>query len=438
MLADFIVDTRVLPQPAIDSAKMLILDTIGVALAAAVRPVGQIISRHVAVPDLSACATVLGCGTRTSHTMAALANGMLANALDFDEGSHLPTHILPAALAVAEFQNLPGKAVLDAFIVAYEASTRFTQAIDAGRRQGRGPTACGWWHVGLVGPIAAALAICRLLQFGRHETSTAIGLASCSSGGFRRNMGTMAKALHSGLAARAGIEAAEFARAGMSADPAIVESPLGFLSAVVRPEDRDETAITHRLGRPYVLEGPLRIKRYPACNPGHPLIDASLRLAHEHGVHPGEIDTIEADLRKFSLLRQAPHDTESAGFSGDFLIAVTLVYGRFTLDELTDEVVRDARVRSLMSKIRHRPADAPERILVTLTDGRTVSVEVPPVSRLSARDDICAKFRHCAVPVLPPPAIERLEDMILDLDHQPDVARLMMAAAPPASDTAPA
>jgi DNA helicase HerA-like ATPase len=71
-----------------------------------------------------ATATVLGAGIAVSAPMAALANGTLANALDFDEGSHLSTHILPAALAVAEHHGLSGKQTLDAFTLAYEASAR--------------------------------------------------------------------------------------------------------------------------------------------------------------------------------------------------------------------------------------------------------------------------------------------------------------------------
>jgi len=281
LLACFVAGTpsEAIPKGAIEPAKNVILDTVGVALAASARPIGRIVARHVAEnAGASATATVLGAGIKASAPMAALANGTLANALDFDEGSHLSTHILPAALAVAEHGALSGKQVLDAFILAYEASARLTQAVDFKRHQKGGPTHRGWWHVGLVGPIAAAMTACRLLGLDPHQTATAMGIASCSSGGFRRNMGTMAKALHSGNAARAGIEAAMLAQLGFTADTAIIEAPLGFLDSVVLPDDRDLAAITERLGRPYVLEGAPRIKRYPACSPGHPLIDAALRL----------------------------------------------------------------------------------------------------------------------------------------------------------------
>jgi 2-methylcitrate dehydratase PrpD len=440
ILSCFVAETPAadVPTETIEPAKNVILDTIGVALAAVDRSIGKMICDHVAASGgAPATATVLGSGIKASPEMAALANGTLANALDFDDGSHLSTHVLPAALAVAEHHRLPGKAVLDAFIVAYEASARLTQVIDAKRRQQRGPTHRGWWHVGLIGPIAAAMTTCRLLRLDRGRTATAIGIATCSSGGLRRNMGTMAKALHSGQAARAGIEAAMLAQRGFTADPAIIESPLGFLQALVLPEDRDLAAVTERLGRPYVLEGPLRIKRFPACSPGHPLIDAALRLVAEHAIRVDDIESIAADLHTFSLLRAEPWDEESAGFSGAFLIAATLVHKCFTLDQLTDDTAHDPYVKALMTRIRHTPAGAQETIAVSLRDGRIVTIDVRPVSRLAVRDDIRAKFRQCAGLVLARPALESLEAMILTLDRQPDMVSLMAAACRATADVVP-
>jgi 2-methylcitrate dehydratase PrpD len=432
ILAAFVAETPATDVPAatVEPAKNVILDTVGVALAAAGRPVGRIITEHVTqAPGTPATASVLGAGLKVSPEMAALANGTLANALDFDDGSHLSTHILPAALAVTEHRGLAGRALLDAFIVAHEAAARLTQVIDVKRRQQGGPTHRGWWHVGLIGPIAATLAVCRLHKMDRRQIATAIGIASCSSGGFRRNMGTMAKALHSGNAARAGIEAATLAGRGFTADTAILESPLGFLQAVVLPQDRDITAVAERLGRPYVLEGPQRIKRFPACNPGHPLIDAALRLVHEQHVRADEVESLAADLHTFSLLRLDPWDEDSAGFSGAFLIAVTLIHGTFTLDQLTAEAVHDPRVTALMRRIRHVPAGDTETMTVALRGGRTVRTEVPPVRRLTQREPICEKFRTCAASVLTAQSIEILQEQILTLDTQPNVTRMMQAAS---------
>jgi 2-methylcitrate dehydratase PrpD len=431
LLASFVAGTpsEAIPKLVAAPAKNVILDTVGVALAASARSIGKIVVRYVAEnAGAPASATVLGAGIKASAPMAALANGTLANALDFDDGSHLSTHILPAALAVAEHRGLSGQQALDAFILAYEASARLTQAVDFKRREKGGPTHRGWWHVGLVGPIAAAMTTSRLLGLDPHQTATAIGIASCTSGGFRRNMGTMAKALHSGSAARAGIEAAMLAQRGFTADTAIIEAPLGFLDAVVLPDDRDLAAITERLGRPYVLEGTLRIKRYPACSPGHPLIDAALRLVSEHRISIDAIESIEADLHTFSLLRLEPHDEESAGFSGAFLIAATLIHRALTLDQLSDDVVRDPRVTSLMKRIRHVPAAESETMVVVMSDGHRKRIDVRPVARLSERAAILEKFDRCAMPVVGRTAAEILKEQIEKLEEHPDLGRLMAAA----------
>src|SRR5262249_38150907 len=112
LLASFVSETpqSTIPASATEGAKDLILDTLGVALAAVPRPIGKTIIGHVMAQGSTPGATVLGARIKASPELAALANGTLANALDFDEGSHLPTHILPAALAVAETHGLSGRA----------------------------------------------------------------------------------------------------------------------------------------------------------------------------------------------------------------------------------------------------------------------------------------------------------------------------------------
>ena len=433
ILAAFVAETPATDVPAatVEPAKNVILDTIGVALAAAGRPIGRIITEHVTqAPGTPATATVLGAGLKVSPEMAALANGTLANALDFDDGSHLSTHILPAALAVTEHRGLSGEG----------AARRF-------HRRARGGGAA---HAGDRRQAAAAgradppRLVAR--RPGRPDRSRARGMPTARDWTAARPRPRSAS-----RAAAQAVSAATWARwrrrcipamrrapasrrprwrgRGFTADTAILESPLGFLQAVVLPQDRDIAAVTERLGRPYVLEGPLRIKRFPACNPGHPLIDAALRLVHEQHVRADEIESIEADLHTFSLLRLDPWDEDSAGFSGAFLIAVTLIHGTFTLDQLTAEAVHDPRVTALMRRIRHVPAGDTETMTVALRGGRTVRTEVPPVRRLTQREPICEKFRTCAASVLTAQSIEILQEQILTLDTQPNVTRMMQAAS---------
>jgi 2-methylcitrate dehydratase PrpD len=430
IIVSFVTGTAAdVPEAARGSAKPMILDAIGVSMAAASHPIGKIITRYALDAGGEATATIFGAGAKASPAMAALANGTMANALDFDPSGHLATHVLPAALATAEHNRLSGPDLLDAFVIGIEVGRKLTQAFDSHRVKEGGPTYRGWWHVGLVGPIAAAVTAARLLKLDSRQTAMAIGIASCSSGGFRRNMGTMAKALHSGNAARDGIQAAELAKRGFTADAAIIESPLGFMAAVGQPEERDYAAISERLGRPYFLESKLRLKPFPACSRGHPALDAALALRRRESFKGDEIEAIEADLKPFSLLRSEPDDVDAAGFSAAFMLAVALIFGTFGLDQLCQETIDDPRVRALMKRVKHVPAkNGAGKVTVRLSDGRVLSTDVEPIRKLSTLEEIEPKFHQCAGRVLARDAARELQDLILRLDGQPNIDRLMALA----------
>jgi len=432
-IASFCITTRAkdLPGTALSSARQLILDTIGVALLASTHRIGRLISAQAAeLGGPAQSASVFGAGNlKVAPLFAAQANGTMANALDYDGGGHLPTHILPAVLAVAEEGKLSGRDALAAFIVAYEAAARLTKVIDAKRAEHQGATYRGWWHVGLIGPIAAALAACRLKGADQEQTARAIGIATASSAGFRRNMGTMAKALHSGNAARAGIEAATLAMCGFTGDPEIIEAPLGFVAAIAMPDERDPTPITERLGRPFALEKSPGVKRYPAVTPSHGVITAALKLAAQGGYAIEDIETIESDFRTFSLMRTQARDEEEAGFCAPYLIAASLVHGAFGPEQILPAAIEHARVRALARRVVQIPKTAGEGNVVTLhlRGGKTLSVRARG-ERAFEPDFIMHKFRQCATAALSPRAVDEIADIAAHLDQQPAIGRLMTLA----------
>lgn len=435
-VVSFVVDTPFtkVPAAAIANAKTIVLDTFGVSFAAAPHAVGRIISRYAVDAGGKATATILGAGTKAAVPMAALANGTLANALDFNESSHIATHTLPAVLALAEDGRRSGRDLLDAFVIGFEAGSRIAQAFDGARTRDSGPTYRGWWHVGVIAPIASAIAAARLLRLDRRQTAMAIGIATCGAGGFRRNMGTMAKPLHSGNGARNGIEAALLASRGFTADPEILEAPLGFLAALCNPDERDEAAIGERLGRGYVLEGPPRIKPFPSCTRAHKGIDAALAIRAQASFAPEEVESIEADFQLFSLLRPEAPDEDAAGFSNPFLISAALVYGAVGLDQISAEALADRRVRALMARARHVDTHGKEKVTVRLRDGRVLSQEIDKHRHLADKKEIEAKYAACAGRALPPEAAADVGTMIAGLEELPDLDALMsLAAGPPRS-----
>lgn len=439
-LAEYVRELKLadLPSQAVENAKLLVLDTIGVALASAPLAIGRAIIGHVERLGGTPECTIVGSRVRTSAVLAALCNGTLTSGLDFDPGYHLTTHTLPAALAIGERLSVSGSQVLEAFAAGYEAGARLIDALDSGRRAGGGLTARGWYHVGFVGPIASALVAGKLLGLDLDALCGAAGTAAAGAGGIRRNFGTMAKAYQAGNAASHGVHAALLAADDFVGDPEILEAPLGLCGALGVPLENVEQALA-KLGSQLELLASLRIKRFPACTPAHQPVQIALQLRREHDFAVDDVEVIEADLHTFSLLRLDPRDEVAAGFSAPFLIAVALIDGELGLDQLREERVRDPRVRALMACVRPAgdsfPAGGDEReetITLRLRDGRTLIGRSSRVARMDTASEIDEKFRLCAGRSLTIEQAEMLRAAIMSMEEAPRIGDLLPAAVPQA------
>src|SRR5437870_11056298 len=194
-LAQFVVDThlRDIPSKAVEISKLVILDVLGVTLAAARQPVARILNEYLRECGATPKAGVIGSELRTDAALAAWANGSLAFALDFDDNIHGSTHTVPAALAIGEGNNATGATLLEAYILGRDICFRLDAALDAGRRKNQGgPTSRGWFAGGTTGSLAAAAAAGKVLGLNAQQMATAFGIATSGAGGVRRNFGTMA------------------------------------------------------------------------------------------------------------------------------------------------------------------------------------------------------------------------------------------------------
>ena len=123
--ARWIVNTSYedIPPDAIRVANESCFDLLGVILAGSVQPVGEIIQQYVTdlggVPE----ATVLSSGIKTSLPNAALANGTMGHALDYDDFGgfgHPTVAIFPALLALGEHIGATGRDLLEAYVIGCE------------------------------------------------------------------------------------------------------------------------------------------------------------------------------------------------------------------------------------------------------------------------------------------------------------------------------
>jgi 2-methylcitrate dehydratase PrpD len=167
LIASFVAGTRFedIPMPAVHEGRRAILDTVAAILAGSASETIEPLLRFVRAQDAGTY-PVLGTGLMTSSSTAALANGTIAHAIDFDDTvSSMPGHpgsfVLPAITSALGTEPLSGAGFLTAYIVGYEAATKLGRAIGMGHYQ-RG------WHstgtIGVFGRLPASLVSCSLMR----------------------------------------------------------------------------------------------------------------------------------------------------------------------------------------------------------------------------------------------------------------------------------
>src|SRR5437764_10116508 len=115
-------------------AKHRILDTLAAMVSGSHLPPGGMAIRFAREQGGSAEATVLTTDIRTSAVNAALANGMFAHADETDDfdpvtKAHPGSHVVPAALAMAEREGRSGAELLAAVTLGYDGCCRFLLAL---------------------------------------------------------------------------------------------------------------------------------------------------------------------------------------------------------------------------------------------------------------------------------------------------------------------
>ncbi|MBI2918013.1 MAG: MmgE/PrpD family protein [Chloroflexi bacterium] len=443
-LAAFVsqIDYAQLPAEARDIARQALLDGIGVALAGSQEACAQIMASYVRDEAASPQATVLGLGMRASPELAALANGTLAHALDFDDFtpqfmSHTTVSLMPALLAVGEVRHISGQQAIAAYAAGYEVQAR------VGLATGPGHYEMGWHSTSTLGALGATAAAGRVLGLSPQQMQHALGMAASGAGGLRQNFGTMTKPLHAGLAASHGVRCALLAARGFTGDQQILEAPFGFCKVLGAPGEPRPELLTQGLGGTfYLAESGVDIKPYPSCRETHRCLDAVLHLVHTHTFRPEDVVEVECHTSAMIphiVIHQHARTVLEGKFCMPFCMAVAIVDRAAGLDQFTDERLRDPRVQELMGKVHfhYTPEDKgrledlarPETVVVRLHDGRayshTVSHALGSPTNPMPRDQLWAKYRLCASRTLPPAAVARSLDMLAHLEDVPDVADLM-------------
>jgi 2-methylcitrate dehydratase PrpD len=431
-LAAFVAQTRfeALPEEVVTAAKRAILDTVGVTVVGAQEEGSRILLDSISASRGEPSASIFGTSLRTSAPQAALANGALGHALDFDDVStdmrgHPSIPVLPAALAVAEKGGMSGRESLAAFVVGFELECR------VGRALGLSSYIQGWHATSVVGALGAAAACANLLGLDVGQACNALGIAASMASGSRQNFGTMTKPLHAGLGARAGVEAAQLASGGFTAATDILEAPMGFGVLFSPGGDWDPDRVGDP-GKPWeILEPGITVKKYPCCYMTHRSLDATLAAIEGHPRNGEEVDSVEVRVAAGSipaLIHHRPQTGLEGKFSMEYCVAAAVLDGGIGLRSFDDESVQRPAAQELLRRVEvvEEPSDdiwSPQatNVSVRMRDGSTLKAEVTrergdPQDPLSW-DELVHKYRDCVARVLPEDQTVRSVDLIAKFEE---------------------
>ncbi|MEP5731868.1 MAG: MmgE/PrpD family protein [Sulfitobacter sp.] len=287
---------------------------------------------------------VLG-GGRASASSAALINGMLSHALDYDDThfahiGHPSVAVIPAVLALGEATDMALDQLVAAATIGVEAS------ILTGLWLGRDHYQIGYHQTATAGAFGATLAACRVLRLTQDQTRNALGLCASMASGLKSQFGTMAKPLNAGLAARTGVEAALWARANMSAAQDGLAGPLGFGAT----HNGRDMAVSLPQGHWHILD--ISHKFHACCHGLHAMLEA----LEKGDLDPDHIEQlhIKTHPRWMSVCNiPTPATGLEAKFSYTQTAAMALLgHDTGAIGNFTDEISRDAAVIALREKVQ--------------------------------------------------------------------------------------
>ena len=438
-MAEWVVNTTYedIPPDAIRVANESCFDLLGVILAGSMQPVGDIIKDYVNDLGGNSEATVLSSGDKTSLPNAALANGTMGHALDYDDFGgfgHPTVAIFPALLALGENIGSTGRDLLEAYVIGCEVGLALQHTTKYNQM------AKGFHATAVIGRIACTAACCKLLGLEQAQVVTALGIAGSMAGGVIHNFGTMTKPLHAGLVCRDGVTAAQLASRGLTSGSQILEHPLGYTSTVLGEGIYDLDEMAANMGKPFRVQDALMIKKYPCCGGNHAMLDSLFSLMREHNFTYDDVVHAEVDQSFLSIvmLYEEPDDELKGKFSAKYNVAAALVDEDITIGTFSQEKIDDPKIQEAMGKVSNRVMAKSEEgltdhgqglpIRITLKDGRIIDHRTSRGNILVAQgnpwgfDNIKSKFEFNAGLALSRDRVQDTVDTWSDIGSVTDLA----------------
>lgn len=435
VLARFLHKTapRALPAEVVHHAQRAVIDWYASLYPGVAMPAVQVLEATMA-EDLDRGGARLVSGRMATPRAAALINGTAAHAAELDDSFrdamvHPGAATIAAALAVGQATQAGGADFLRALVLGYEISTRI--GVVMGSRHYK------FWHnTGTMGSFGAAAAAASLLRLDEDGFAHSLALAATFTAGLQQAFRTeaMAKPLHAGRAAEAGVLAAQLAARGMRSSLDVLEGESGLGQAMSDGPDWSQVGAT--LGSDWHITR-LTFKNHVGCGHTFAAIDGVLALQQRHGFSHADIESMQLGVYR-ATLDIAPHvdptTADQARFSLHYMVACAAVHGSVRLAAFEPERLNDPAARALMGRITKTldpevdagfPGRRAARVTITLRDGRVLShlqTDRKGDPELPLSDaDLEGKLLELAGPVIGEPAAQALLARIWALPTSPSL-----------------
>jgi len=443
-LAQFVVDSqwRDLPAEVRHEAKRTILNFVGTALCGCRDEAVELAIRALNPFFGPAHATVIGRSERADALSTAFLNAVSANVLEFDDTQletviHPAAPVVPAAFALAELRGVSGQELLHAVVLGVEAECRIGKAVTPSHYRR------GWHITSTCGVFGAATAAGKLLGLDRKQMVWALGNAAAQSAGLIENLGSMAKSVSVGNAARNGLAAALLAEKGFTGADQAIEGTYGF--GRVMSEAVDFGKISNALGDSWEISSNA-YKPYPCGVVLFPVIDGCLELRERHRLAAARIAQIRVRGHPLLRIRTDRPDAgtgREAKVSAQHSVAVAFLYGDAGLARYTDACVAEPGVLALRQKVKveEDPTVPVETAFVTVetTDGHRFQIHVTEARGTMARPmsdaELEAKVSCLADHGSPTVEASGLISTIWKLEDERNVAAIVRMSAPPSTSS---
>lgn len=423
-----------IPQQVRDKAKLIFLDTLGIALVSSTMDFGRMaleVAHGLGGPPQS---RLISRPQKVAAPNAVLANGTLAHGLDYDDTLeeaivHTGCCAAITSLAVGEETGATGGEVLAALVVGIEVMCK-VGLVAPGKFHARGfhPTA-------LCSTFGAAAVAGRLYGLKESQMVDAFGICGSQSSGIIEYLadGSWTKRLHPGWSAHGGIIAARLGQKGFKGPASVFDGRHSFYHAFAG-DDPIRLEKLKELGTSWEIPK-IVFKSYPCGSISHPYIDCAQRLRENQSFRPEEVDEVSCRTAKGPVHRlwepleekQHPSTSYGAKFSLPYSVAVMLIKGRAGLDEFSEKAIHAPEVLALAAKVHYQLDDTIDyprhfsgHVKIKLKNG-TVIEENQPHPRGGLEDplppsEIEEKFRNNAAMALPKEKVEAIVAAVRNLE----------------------